>query len=68
MNLALTCASRIHHVDLVQHISTLIQQKTLDLTAGGRGSDCYEPNATYKLTNQIAEEGIYRMHKVELKD
>lgn len=68
MNLALTYALRTHHVQLVQHISTLIQQRTLDLTAGGRGSDCYERNATYKLTNQIAEEGIYSMHKVELKD
>ena len=63
MNLALTYASRTHHVRLARHISDLIQQRTLEGFDSGEeeemyDGDYYETNATTNLTNQIAEEDI----------
>ena len=63
--LALTYASRTHHVRLARHISDLIQQRTLEGFDSGEeeeeevyDGDYYETNATTNLTNQIAEEDI----------
>ena len=72
MNLALTYASRTHHVRLARHISDLIQQRALEGFDSGEeeeevyDGDYYETNATTDLTNQIAEEDIqYAKNRTE---